>query len=465
MTNLIKSKYSMLAVLFIDISIINISLIFAFYIRFTIIAGESLKNASSSLLKNSELINIGSILLLFLFASNGLYNSTIRFNKRQNIAKCIKSLTQWLFIFLAITYALRISPEISRLFLIISLLVLFFAFYFFNQNLLHCFSKIPSKSKYNKNLLIAKDIRIFDESFIYLLSSQSECVFSGYIADSENKDLSKRIKFLGQVSNYKDLFVKYPNSNIYLNDIGMTENEVTKMHLEAYKNYSQIKTAFNLNTIFSSKLVCSKVCGKTFVGLEELPIELIHNRIIKRIFDIVFSLIGLILSVPVILIFGTIVYIESPGPIFYTQTRTGRMGRQFKLIKIRSMRVDAEKNSGAVWATANDTRKLRIGNIMRRFNIDEVPQFWNVLRGEMSMVGPRPERPELIQKFKNEIEFYNARHMVKPGLTGWAQVNGFRGNTSLKKRIQHDIAYLDNWNLWFDLQIIIQTIFVYKNAY
>ena len=151
------------------------------------------------------------------------------------------------------------------------------------------------------------------------------------------------------------------------------------------------------------------------------------------------------------------VYLESPGPVFYKQIRLGENGRRFKIIKIRSMRLDAEKETGAKWCTEDDPRRLQVGEFMRKHNIDELPQFWNVLKGEMSLVGPRPERPELIDGFKHEISYYNVRHLVKPGITGWAQVNGWRGDTSLESRIACDIEYIERWNLWFDIYICLKT--------
>jgi lipopolysaccharide/colanic/teichoic acid biosynthesis glycosyltransferase len=142
----------------------------------------------------------------------------------------------------------------------------------------------------------------------------------------------------------------------------------------------------------------------------------------------------------------------------------GRKGEPFRMVKIRSMRLDAEKAGSPGWTTKNDPRRLRIGSLMRKCNIDELPQFWNVLKGEMSLVGPRPERPELIVNFKHEIDHYNARHTVKPGLTGWAQVNGLRGDTDLSERIRYDLYYMEHWNFLFDLRIMVLTLFRHKNA-
>jgi exopolysaccharide biosynthesis polyprenyl glycosylphosphotransferase len=216
--------------------------------------------------------------------------------------------------------------------------------------------------------------------------------------------------------------------------------------------------------ILLSAIHVETVCGTPILGVDRLPLNFFHLRVLKRLVDIGGAIVGLILTAPIIAAFCAIVYWESPGPVFYRQTRMGRKGKPFQIIKIRSMRLDAEKAGKPGWTTANDPRRLRIGALMRKWNIDELPQFWNVLKGEMSLVGPRPERPELIQNFKHEIEHYNARHTVKPGVTGWAQVNGLRGDTDLSERIRHDIYYMEHWSPLFDLRIIILTFFRHQNA-
>jgi exopolysaccharide biosynthesis polyprenyl glycosylphosphotransferase len=198
--------------------------------------------------------------------------------------------------------------------------------------------------------------------------------------------------------------------------------------------------------------------------VSELPLNHILNRLFKRVIDIVGAMVGLLLAMPLIAIFGALVYRESPGSIFYRQERTGRNGRNFQMFKIRSMGMDAEE-AGAQWAKENDPRRLQIGAFMRKWNIDEVPQFWNVLKGDMSLVGPRPERPELILQFKDQVPHYHARHTCLPGMTGWAQVHGWRGNTSLEERIRYDIWYVENWSLGLDFRIMMMTFLRQKNAY
>ena len=180
--------------------------------------------------------------------------------------------------------------------------------------------------------------------------------------------------------------------------------------------------------------------------------------------DVVGAVVGLMLSAPLIAIFGALVYRESPGPILYRQRRLGRNGVDFDILKIRSMKLDAEADGKVGWSTREDPRRLKVGAFMRKWNIDELPQFWNVLNGDMSLVGPRPERPELIRNFKHEIPHYNARHNAKPGITGWAQIKGLRGDTDLTERINCDLWYLENWNIFLDFQIMLMTFVKRENA-
>ena len=212
-------------------------------------------------------------------------------------------------------------------------------------------------------------------------------------------------------------------------------------------------------------LQLESVQGVPLLTQSKRPLDRIEFSILKRFVDIIGAVVGLILFTPVIALFCALVYKESKGSVFYKQERTGRGGKTFQIIKIRSMRLDAEASGGAQWCSEDDNRRLKIGAWMRRLNIDELPQFWNVLKGDMSLVGPRPERPELILEFKSEIHYYNTRHTVKPGLTGWAQVNGWRGDTCLRSRIACDLEYIERAGFWLDLRIILMTLKSVKNAY
>jgi len=192
--------------------------------------------------------------------------------------------------------------------------------------------------------------------------------------------------------------------------------------------------------------------GLPFINLRESPM-VGWNRILKRSFDIVLASLGLVLLSPLFLLITMAIKLTSPGPVFYKQVRMGLDGRVFEMLKFRSMIVGAEQASGPVWAQKEDPRRTVLGRFLRRFSLDELPQMINVIKGEMSLVGPRPERPELILSFKDKIPNYMLRHKMKAGMTGWAQINGWRGNTSLKKRIECDLYYIENWSLLMDSKI------------
>lgn len=195
----------------------------------------------------------------------------------------------------------------------------------------------------------------------------------------------------------------------------------------------------------------------TMINLRESP-HFGLNGFLKRGMDILLALLALILLSPLLFLIALAVKLTSRGPILYAQERCSLNGKRFKMLKFRSMRVDAEEKSGAVWAKKDDPRRTRLGTFLRKTSLDELPQLFNVLKGDMSLVGPRPERPVFIQKFRNTIPNYMVRHSVKCGITGWAQVNGWRGNTSLRKRIQYDLFYITNWSPWLDVRILWLTV-------
>jgi exopolysaccharide biosynthesis polyprenyl glycosylphosphotransferase len=197
--------------------------------------------------------------------------------------------------------------------------------------------------------------------------------------------------------------------------------------------------------------------GIPLIGLKEFPLQG-WNRMVKRLEDIGGSLILLTIFSPVIIICAALVKLTSAGPVFFKQERIGEDGRTFNMLKFRSMRTDAEEKTGPVFAREGDPRRTRVGRIMRKLSLDEIPQLFNVLKGEMSLVGPRPERPHFVNQFKKEVPRYLERHKVKSGITGWAQVNGLRGNTSIPDRIKHDLYYIENWSLGLDLKIMMRTV-------
>jgi exopolysaccharide biosynthesis polyprenyl glycosylphosphotransferase len=209
--------------------------------------------------------------------------------------------------------------------------------------------------------------------------------------------------------------------------------------------------------VMTSKLKVEEVNGIPFMKIKSLPMN-VWNKMVKRIFDIVFSVIFLLLTSPLMIILIVLVKVTSKGPLFYKQERVGLDGKKFDILKFRSMKTNAE-TSGPQFVSVDDDRYTPVGKFLRKFSLDELPQFFNVLLGDMSIVGPRPEREYFIDLMKESINKYLERNRVKCGITGWAQVNGLRGSqTSIQTRIDYDIYYIENWSLIFDLKIIFKTI-------
>lgn len=217
--------------------------------------------------------------------------------------------------------------------------------------------------------------------------------------------------------------------------------------------------------IFTSGVDIHYIDNVPLIGLKKSPLDKMWNRFLKRVFDVLVSVIAFILLFPAMAVIAALVKIADGGPMLYKQQRTGLDGRSFWIYKFRTMRVDAETKTGPVWAAENDRRTTKIGGVLRRLNLDEIPQLWNVIKGDMSMVGPRPERPHFVGKFRSDVPRYMARHKMKSGITGWAQVNGLRGNTSIAERTKYDLYYYENWSFFLDLKILFMTLFAFKNAY
>ena len=222
------------------------------------------------------------------------------------------------------------------------------------------------------------------------------------------------------------------------------------------------------NNVIPTKPYTEDLQGLPVINIRRVPLSDPLNKWMKRGVDIFGAIVAIILFSPVMIVTAIMIKKTSPGPLIFSQERVGLQNCPFKMYKFRSMIVQDEKKEKKGWTTKDDPRVTTVGRFIRKTSIDELPQLFNVLRGDMSLVGPRPERPQFVEKFKEEIPRYMIKHQVRPGLTGWAQVNGYRGDTSIKKRIEHDLYYIENWTLGFDFKIIFLTFFkgfINKNAY
>ena len=253
---------------------------------------------------------------------------------------------------------------------------------------------------------------------------------------------------------------------VVLADVETSTQDIVRLSNQCERDLVQFKIIPSYFQILVSGLKLDSIAGVPIMGVTELPLDRILNRFLKRSVDIVGAVVGLLLATPIVLILGIFIFLESPGSILFSQERVGRGGRVFRMLKLRSMRLGADRTDHIQQSTGReDPRLLRIGTFIRRWNLDEVPQFWNVLVGDMSLVGPRPERTYHSEQLSFKIPHYNARLASKPGMTGWAQVNGLRGDTDLVERVRYDLHYLENWSLWLDFQIMVQTFFKRDNAY
>lgn len=413
-----------------------------------------------------KLILFGVALVFCGILSKCSYEYKDLLSPRKSLIKIGFILSVCLFAFIGVSLAFNTTPSISRVFVICSWFLIFMAIAGWRMVLFRTLQHPALVLRLRKRLVVVgagfDTLRIKEQ-----LASSNEFEFVGWIQGNKpNRSVELEKSRLGSIHELEDIF---QNQDV---DIAvLTESEA--LQLEGVVHVSKIcereHVDFKMVPHFFETLISglrpSVIGGVSVLGVDSLHINRFENRAMKRFIDVLGASIGLLLSAPVIFIFGALVYLESPGPIFYKQVRTGRNGRLFSMYKIRSMKMDAEKNGKAGWTKENDPRRLKIGALMRKCNIDELPQFFNVLRGEMSLIGPRPERPELIHHFKYAIPHYQLRHTCCPGMSGWAQVNGWRGNTSLENRIVADIWYVEHWSIILDFKIMFLTFFKQQNAY
>jgi Undecaprenyl-phosphate glucose phosphotransferase len=288
----------------------------------------------------------------------------------------------------------------------------------------------------------------------------------GFVEDSPSR-WTCDLNILGTIADLPELIKKYRIEHVFIS-LPMTRyHDARRVFDILSQSFVEVRLVADVPNLAGLSLTTTNLDGLPVIGLRESP-HFGLNIVVKRVMDILLSLAALIVLAPLLGSLALLVKLTSPGPIFYRQERCGLNGRTFQMLKFRSMRTDAEQQTGAVWAQKDDPRRTPFGAFLRRTSLDELPQLMNVLKGDMSLVGPRPERPVFIQQFSKTIPNYMARHCVKSGITGWAQVHGWRGNTSLRKRVQYDLYYITHWTPLLDLRILWMTLFhglFHRNAY
>lgn len=280
--------------------------------------------------------------------------------------------------------------------------------------------------------------------------------------------LFKGVKVLGTIGN-----LEYILPENKLDEIAITLSLKDYEHLESIVDICEkagVHTKFipDYNSLIPTHPYTEDLMGLPVINIRYVPLTNTGNIFLKRVCDIIGALMGIVITSPIMLLAAILVKRSSPGPVIFKQERVGLHNKPFFMYKFRSMEIQTPMEEKKAWTVKNDPRVTNIGKLLRRTSLDELPQLFNILKGDMSLVGPRPERPLFVEKFKEEIPRYMVKHQVRPGLTGWAQVNGYRGDTSIRKRIEYDIYYIENWTLGFDIKIIFLTFFtgfINKNAY
>jgi Undecaprenyl-phosphate glucose phosphotransferase len=288
----------------------------------------------------------------------------------------------------------------------------------------------------------------------------------GFVEDNVSRWASD-LNILGTTAELPELVEKYKIEHVFIALPMSRYDEARRVFDILSRSLVEVRLVVDVPNLAGLSLTTTNLDGLPVIGLRESP-HFGLNVVVKRAMDMALALVGLLILSPVMVVVAALVKLSSPGPIFYRQERCGLNGQTFQMLKFRSMRVDAEHHTGAVWAQKDDPRRTALGSFLRQTSLDELPQLINVLKGDMSLVGPRPERPVFIQKFSKTVPNYMARHCVKSGITGWAQVHGWRGNTSLRKRLQYDLYYITHWNPWLDMRILWMTVrhgLFHRNAY
>ncbi|MFP3156360.1 undecaprenyl-phosphate glucose phosphotransferase [Lachnospiraceae bacterium ZAX-1] len=330
--------------------------------------------------------------------------------------------------------------------------------------------KIRKKGYNLKNVLLVGYSRAAEE-YIDRIKQNPQWGYHvrGILDDKmESGTLYKGIKIIGRIDN---LFVILPEN--HLDEIAITlglEEYYKLEHIVALCEKSGVHTKFipDYNNIIPTRPYTEDLMGLPVINIRYVPLSNSFNALVKRTMDIVGSVAAILLFSPVMLLTTILIKTTSKGPLIFLQERVGRHNRSFQMYKFRSMQVQEDNTEKKCWTTQNDPRITGIGRLIRKTSIDELPQLFNVLGGNMSLIGPRPERPQFVEKFREEIPRYMIKHQVRPGMTGWAQVNGYRGDTSIRKRIEHDLYYIENWTVGLDVKILAFTVFngfINKNAY
>ena len=435
---------------FSDVIILFISMVISYFIRFKLFYHDDFYIKLNVYIKFTLYI-VPVYLLLYVFFN--LY-SPMRTSKFSN--ECNK-----VIILNIILITIALSSLFTFKFIHLSRLVIII-FYFVNTSLIiikrgflrKILSNMRKKGLNLKHILIVGGGQTASEYLNVIQNNKTYGYsYSGYVADSSDFYGNK----LGNYSDLLDILYKYKFDEVICALDLQDAVHLEKIVSDCEKSGTKISIIPFCYKYIPSQPYIDQIGNLPLINIRRIPLDNLGNAFMKRVLDICGSLFLILLTSPIMVITALIIKCTSKGPIIFKQQRVGLNKAIFTMYKFRSMKVNSEETTG--WSTNNDPRKTRFGSFIRKFSIDELPQFFNVLKGDMSLVGPRPELPHFVDEFKDEIPLYMVKHQVKPGITGLAQINGFRGDTSIKKRIEFDIHYIENWNLLMDIEILFKTAF------
>ena len=449
-----------------DVLAIIISFLIAYLFRFA--AGViPVRGEAPAFQDYAKVLFVIVPVFIYFFRAYGLYQTRRNIRRIEEVFQVIRACTASIVILMAVSFFYR-GLSYSRIYLvllwILSILVITSARYLLIQ--MEYRRKI-AKKEINRVLLIgvdrnartiiqwAKNNTHYGQEIIGILTKKAELV---------GKHL-EGIAILGTAEQSESFLESLKPDTLILADSSYTRDRITELVAICDDQSVDFKVAADFYGLMTQSVSVEYISRVPLLGFQALPLDDFWNRLVKRLFDVVATTAIIVATFPIWILALIAIKLDDGGPVFYKQERVGRDGRVFPLLKFRTMKVDAEKETGPVWARKDDDRRTRVGDFFRRWNVDELPQLLNVLAGHMTLVGPRPERPHFVDKFRSEIPRYMARHKIKSGITGWAQVNGYRGNTSIQERIKYDLYYMENWSLLFDIEILFMTFSAYKNAY
>ena len=465
---MIKSNqhfFNGLLILF-DMIVVAGALFLAYYLRFS----SPLFSDGIRVLRLTSYARLLLILLpiyLLLFVSFGLYKP---YRKQRFYRECERIAVANLLgmiIILSILYAVR-SVDFSRIMLGLFYLISTGGMIVERGIIRYSLRSMRKKGINIKHIIVVGAGKL-GQTFIDKVNSDPHMGYQifGYVDDYYPRGEKEGIPILGttremekilEQNRVDEVIIALPNTSYRRINAVIDTCEFLGVKTQIIPDY------FNL--VRGSKPAFDELDGVPLINTRYVPLDDPFTHIAKRVFDIITSLLVLIILSPLLLVTAILVKVTSPGPIIYKQTRVGVNRKEFEIYKFRSMRNDVPEVGDKTWTTKDDPRKTKFGSFIRKTCIDELPQFVNVLKGDMSIVGPRPERPFFVNKYKNEVPQYMIKHHVRPGLTGLAQVRGYRGDTSIEKRIECDIEYIEKWSLWMEIGIIIKTPFsMFKYAY